>query len=89
MDGLGKYASWLMLSRWSVVAYGTLVNVNQLLPKMQALPDGTIPDLPFDWAEATYDPTWKNLWLNWGVLCIHSLVYLAFTLILQKRKDIL
>ncbi|MGB2926859.1 MAG: ABC transporter permease, partial [Limnothrix sp.] len=88
-SGLGKYASWLMLSRWSVGAYGILVNVNELLPEMQALPDGTIPDLPFDWSEATYEPTWNNLWLNWGMLLIHSAVYLLITFWIQKKKDIL
>ncbi len=87
--GLGKVASWLMLSRWSVGAYGTLIDVNKLLPVMEALPDGTIPDLPFDWAEATYDPTWENLALNWGMLALHSTVYLAVTFLLQKKKDIL
>lgn len=89
MDGLGKYASWLMLSRWSVGAYGILVNVNALLPEMQALPDGTVPDLPFDWSEATYDPTWNNLWINWGMLLLHSFIYLTVTFWLQKKKDIL
>lgn len=71
---------------WSLWCFGGCDN---LLPEMQPLPDGTIPDLPFDWADATYDPTWENLGLNWGMLCIHSLVYLGVTFWFQKRKDIL
>jgi len=30
-----------------------------------------------------------NLRLNWGILCVHTVVYLAIALWLQKRKDIL
>ena len=32
MEGLASTFSWLMLSRWSVGAYGSLVNVNAMVP---------------------------------------------------------
>ena len=78
--------SWLMLSRWSVGAYGALVNVNAMVPKG---PDGKQITQPFDPTTGVYDATWHNLGLNWGVLCLHTVVYLAMTFWLQKRKDIL
>ncbi|MGK7877131.1 MAG: FHA domain-containing protein [Xenococcaceae cyanobacterium] len=82
MEGIGKYVSWLMLSRWSVGAYGALVDVNRMVPE----PSSTIP-LPFE-GSPVYDPTWENLALNWGILLLHTVVYLGVTFWLQKRKDI-
>ena len=77
--------SWLMLSRWSVGAYGALVNVNAMVPKG---PDGKPLTQPFDPTTGVYDATWHNLGLNWGILCLHTVVYLVMTFWLQKRKDI-
>ena len=86
MEGLGEYISWLMLSRWSVGAYGALVNVNEMVPKA---PDGNpLPDLPFAGSDV-YNLSWENLSLNWGILLLHTIIYIAATLWLQKRKDIL
>ncbi len=87
MEGIASKVSWLMLSRWSIGAYGTLVNVNAMVPEAQILPDGSKVSLPFQ-PTAVYEPTWENLGLNWGALVIHTLVYLGITLLLQKRKDI-
>ncbi|MGL5064019.1 MAG: FHA domain-containing protein [Microcoleus sp.] len=88
MEGVASKFSWLMLSRWSVGAYGSLVNVNAMVPTPQTLPDGSKLPQPFE-PTSVYDPTWQNLSLNWGILCVHILVYLTLTLWLQKRKDIL
>ena len=74
-----------MLSRWSVGAYGALVNVNAMVPKG---PDGKPLTQPFDPTTGVYDATWHNLGLNWGILCLHTVVYLVITFWLQKRKDI-
>ncbi|MEC4893712.1 MAG: ATP-binding cassette domain-containing protein [Oscillatoria sp. PMC 1051.18] len=87
MEGVGKIISWLMLSRWSVAAYGSLVNVNSLVPEAQILPDGSIVPLPFE-TTPIYDPTWENLGLNWGILILHAVIYLAITWVIQKWKDI-
>ncbi|HEY9810849.1 MAG TPA: ATP-binding cassette domain-containing protein [Halomicronema sp.] len=87
MEGAASYISWLMLSRWSVGAYGALVNVNAMVPEPTKLPDGSTIPLPFE-ATAVYEPTWGNLTLNWGILCLHSALYLAVTWWVQKRKDI-
>ncbi|MEA5596675.1 ATP-binding cassette domain-containing protein [Rivularia sp. UHCC 0363] len=87
IEGIGKIISWLMLSRWSVGAYGALVNINAMVPAAIKLPDGTTAAQPFE-PTPVYDATWENLLLNWGVLGLHALVYLTVTFWLQKRKDI-
>ncbi|TAD77864.1 MAG: ATP-binding cassette domain-containing protein [Oscillatoriales cyanobacterium] len=87
MEGAGEYISWLMLGRWSVGAYGSLVNVNSLVPNMPPMPNGQPMPLPFE-PTAVYDPTWENLGWNFAAFGIHILVYLGLTLWLQKRKDL-
>ncbi|MBD2205816.1 ATP-binding cassette domain-containing protein [Calothrix sp. FACHB-1219] len=84
---LNKTLSWLMLSRWSVGAYGALVNVNGLVPEPTKLPDGSTVPQPFE-PTAVYEATWGNLHLNWGFLLLHAAIYLTITFWLQKRKDI-
>ncbi|MFN6498889.1 MAG: ATP-binding cassette domain-containing protein [Nostoc sp. DedQUE01] len=87
MEGIASKVSWLMLSRWSVGAYGTLVNLNQLVPEPIKLPDGSTLPQPFE-PTPIYEATWSNLSLNWSILCLHAFIYLAMTFYLQKRKDI-
>jgi ABC transport system ATP-binding/permease protein len=87
MEGIASKASWLMISRWSIGAYGALVNINAMVPDPMKLPDGSIVPQPFE-PKPIYDATWSNLSLNWGILCLHTAIYLAVTLWLQKRKDI-
>lgn len=87
MEGIASKLSWLMLSRWSIGAYGTLVNINAMVPDPIKLPDGSTLARPFD-PTHVYDATWANLGLNWGILCLHTAIYLTVTLWLQKRKDI-
>lgn len=97
MEGVAEKISWLMLSRWSVGAYGALVNVNAMVPdpKKCMVPDPEkyidcckepIP-LPFE-PTPIYDATWHNLASNWGFLLLHTGIYLGLTLWVQKRKDI-
>ena len=87
MEGMGKYISWLMLSRWSVGAYGALVDVNGLVPPTILLIDGTEIKPPFE-GSLVYEPTWENLLLNWVVLLLHGIIYLGVAFWQQKRKDI-
>ncbi len=88
MTGIASKFSWLMLSRWSVAAYGSLVNVNEMVPELTKLPDGSTVTLPFSGSDV-YNLNWENLGLSWGVLCLHSLIYLVLTICFQKRKDII
>lgn len=87
MEGVTTKLSWLTLSRWSIGAYGSLVDVNGMVPEPTQLPDGSTIPLPFE-ATDVYSPTWDNLWLNWSMLCLHAIFYLVITFWVQKRKDI-
>jgi ABC transport system ATP-binding/permease protein len=81
LDGWSSKLSWLMLSRWSVGAYGAIADVNAIAP--------TVPNLEkiFKPSEV-YSANWDNLALNWGILLAHTFTYLIVTLIVQKRKDV-
>jgi ABC-type multidrug transport system ATPase subunit len=87
MEEIGKYISWLMLSRWSIGAYGILVDVNKMVSEPIILFDGTKITQPFE-GSPVYDPTGKNLMLNWGILLLNAVIYLVVTFFLQKRKDV-
>jgi ABC transport system ATP-binding/permease protein len=87
LDGVARFISWSMISRWSIGAYGSLVNVNAMVPEPPTTPPGMTPiQQPFE-AVSTYDASWNNLSLNWEVLCLLSLFYLGITLWRQKAKD--
>lgn len=86
--GIAKVLGWLMLSRWSIGAYGSLVNVNHLIPEPQKLPDGSTLPLPFE-PSPVYDATWSNLLSNWGMLCLMTAIALSLAGLIQKRKDVL
>ena len=76
-----------MLSRWSIGAYGALVNINALIPEQKKFPDGSLMPQPFE-PSAVYDATWSNLSFNWGILLVHIVVCLTAAGWFQKRKDI-
>jgi ABC transport system ATP-binding/permease protein len=85
-DDFGKMASWLTISRWSIGAYGSFVDVNKMVPSG---PNGQpLPNLPFSGSDV-YKATTDNVNLNLGILLLHASIYLLLTLIIQKRKDIL
>lgn len=86
MENFGKYISWLMLSRWSVGAYGILADVNNLVPIAQDA-EGNPIDSPIK-ENLMFASTLENLALNWGILLLHTIIYLGITFWLQKRKDI-
>jgi ABC-type multidrug transport system ATPase subunit/pSer/pThr/pTyr-binding forkhead associated (FHA) protein len=87
LTGLSASVSWVMVSRWSIGAYGALVDVNGMVPEPQLDPAGEEIPQPFE-PSATYDPTWENLGLNWLVLAVHTGVYLGLTLWRLRRKDV-
>lgn len=84
---MSKVLSWLTISRWSVGGYGTIVDINGLIPKPVQLPDGSMIPQVFS-PTSVYEPNWENLSLNWGMLLLHGLVYLTLTFWIQKQKDI-
>jgi len=87
LEGWSSQLSWLMLSRWSIGAYGSLANVNAMAPEPnQVLTMDMLKDIFL--ATPVYDANWGNLLLNWGVLGGHTLVYAIVALIVLRRKDI-
>lgn len=84
--GIGKLLSWLTLSRWSIGAYGTLTDINGLIPNLPRNP--LMADIPRAFSPSNvYSPTVDNLMLNWSMLLIHAGIYLSITWWLQKQKD--
>ena len=84
---VGKFISWLTISRWSIGAYGTLIDLNILIPTSKN--DAGIDFSQVMSASTVYDTNWKNLGLNWGMLLLQSVVYIGITIWLLKRKDLL
>jgi ABC transport system ATP-binding/permease protein len=82
---IGQFISWFTIGRWSIGAYGTLIDLNLLTPTKNEVMDFT----QVMKSSAVYDTTWQNLGLNWGMLLLHSVVYIGVTIWLQKRKDLL
>jgi ABC transport system ATP-binding/permease protein len=87
MEGFASKISWLMLSRWSIGAYGSLVNVNAMAKEAAKLPGATSVPQPFEPTDV-YNLTPENLTLNWGLLLAHAAVYMIVTFWVQKQKDI-
>ena len=75
-EGFFAKVSWLTISRWSVGAYGTLVNVKNMVSIQE--------ELPFD--PEVYAATWQNLTSNWMLLCLHGLVYLGLAFWIQRKR---
>lgn len=84
LKGWSGQLAWLMISRWSMGAYGALVDVNAMVPDLPA--NSSIE--PIFETTTVYAATWQNLGLNWALLGVHILVYLAIALWLQRRKDL-
>jgi ABC transport system ATP-binding/permease protein len=87
LDGISTQISWLMLSRWSVSAYGTLVDVNAMIPGSIIIPGQPPIPQPIQ-PNLIYAPTWEKLGLDWGALLLSAMIYLVIALYLQKHKDV-
>lgn len=79
--------SWLMLSRWSIGAYGSLADVNAMAPQPNPVLSTEMLNEIFT-VTPVYDATWDNLMLNWGILIAHTIIYAIIALIVLRRKDI-
>jgi hypothetical protein len=74
-----------MISRWSIAAYGVLVEVEDMIAEAKEQNTFNFP-LPFEDVNQVYQLSINNLLLNWGVLILHSLIYFLLTYWLQKEK---
>ncbi len=86
LEGWSSKLSWLMLSRWSIGAYGSLADVNAMAPPANSAPNVEMLNEIFQ-ATPAYGATWENLMLNWGILIVHTLIYAIIALIVLRRKD--
>ncbi|MEN9521328.1 MAG: hypothetical protein RLZZ381_3916, partial [Cyanobacteriota bacterium] len=87
LTGWSSKLSWLMLSRWSIGAYGALADVNAMAPKPTPILTSEVLKDIFQ-PSSVYEATWSNLSLNWGILIVHTLIYSVVALIVLRRKDI-
>ena len=87
LSGWSGKLSWLMLSRWSIGAYGSLADVNAMAPQPNLLLSDQMLNEIFK-ASPVYDATWQNLALNWAILLVHTSIYALIALIALRRKDI-
>lgn len=87
LEGWSSKLSWLMLSRWSIGAYGSLADVNAMAPELNPALSAQMLNEIFE-ATPVYDATWENLLLNWGILIAHTSIYAIVALIVLRRKDI-
>ena len=87
LSGWSSKLSWLMLSRWSIGAYGSLADVNSMAPKANFSLNPQMLNEIFE-ASPVYNDTWQNLSLNWGILMVHTSVYAIITLFVLRQKDV-
>lgn len=85
LEGIAKFLSWLTVSRWSIGAYGAILDINQMIPSPVRVFGRTISQPLED--NPVYTATWTNLVLNWVLLSLHATIYLLVAFWLQKRKD--
>ena len=90
IEGAATPLSWLTISRWSMDALGTSIDLNSLcnLPNMDdsgGVPPGCTPG--FLEAEAAFTHTPGHLLSRWAALAIYALVSLAITAWLLRRRD--
>lgn len=83
LEGIANQISWLMLSRWSIGAYSSVLNLNEMIPRPAKILGRTIPQAIE--VNAAYNSNWNNLLLNWFCLGLHATLYLIATYWIQKK----
>jgi ABC transport system ATP-binding/permease protein len=90
LDGAAEPLSWLTVSRWSMDALGTSVDLNSLCNLANTDSDGSIPPgcTPlFLETEAAYLHNPFHLLSRWAALLITTLVSLGLTMIVLLRRE--
>ncbi|MDO4337671.1 MAG: ATP-binding cassette domain-containing protein [Eubacteriales bacterium] len=80
LEGLGEWISYLTISRWSVEALGSIVNLNAMQLRMQK----EIPSLEHA-AEDFFKFSAGHLWKAWGILFIMMVVFSAVSTLLLRN----
>lgn len=94
IKGVVSPLSWFTISRWSLDAFGTSINLNALCDRYNLVVEGQVRVpcssaslAPDDIFPAAFVHTLPHLLTNWGVLACYSVVCLALTAWLLKRRD--
>ena len=84
LEGAGKSISYVTISKWSVAALGSIVNLNDLELKMQSV----VPTLEHEFEEI-YKHTQVHLFQNWGVLALMTVIFLILSgvLLINIKND--
>lgn len=80
LEGLGEWISYMTISRWSVEALGSIVNLNDMQLRMQR----EIPSLEHA-AEDFFKCSAGHLWKTWGILLIMMVVFSAVSTLLLRN----
>ena len=71
LEGIGKIVAYATISKWSVAAFGSIVNLNELELRMQNM----VPTLEHEFEEI-YEHTTGHLVQNWGILLGMTVLFL-------------
>lgn len=80
LEGAGEWISYLTISRWSVEALGSIVDLNGMQLRMQK----EIPTLVHE-AEEFFDCSLGHLGQVWGILFCMTLVFSAVSVVLLRN----
>lgn len=80
LEGLGKWISYLTISRWSVEALGSIVNLNALELRMQA-------DFPMleHVEESFFEYGTAHLCRTWGILAAMTIIFSVISVLLLRN----
>lgn len=79
LKGIGEWISYLTISRWSVEALGSIVNLNDMQLKLQK----DIPTLEHE-AEEFFEYSAGHLWSAWGILAFMAVAFSVISVLLLR-----
>lgn len=80
LSGATETLSWFAVCRWSMEAYGTSANLNDLPLRLQQ--EGIM--IPHE-AEEFFEFTTSHMFASWGILAVYTVVFLALARIVLSK----
>lgn len=80
LEGFGEWISYVTVSRWTVEALGSTVNLNELPLKLQA----DYPMIEHE-AEAFFEATKAHVLQDWGILVGMTFLFLIFSMFSLRK----
>ena len=80
LEGVGKWISYLTVSRWSVEALGSIVDLNGMKLRMQE----QFPTLEHE-AESFFECTKGHLLQSWGIILAMTAIFSIISVILLRN----